>query len=314
MRRLALQRLLWIVPTLLFVSFAVFAFIDLAPGDAARSLAGQDASEEQVAAVRQRLGLDEPLLVRYGEWASGAVTGDLSESLLTSRPVTDMLWEALPRTISLTFVALVFSTVVGFTLGAVAALRPGGAFDRLVSVIAALGIAVPGFFLALILVSELAIKRSTFPALGYVPFTESPWEWLRHLILPAVALSTVAVGEFARHVRTALRGVLTQDYILVAHAKGSSRAQILFKHALRNAAIPLMTLLGVRFAQLLGGAVIIEQIFLLRGMGSVLITAVQARDIPVVLGVVAITTLLVVAVNLLVDLSYGYLNPKLRRS
>jgi peptide/nickel transport system permease protein len=306
------RRLAWAVPTLVLVTFGVFALIDVAPGDAAQSLAGENASVEEIAEVRERLGLDEPLVVRYVDWLGDAVRGDLDRSLFSDEPVQDMILRALPNTISLAVVALALSTLIATVAGTWAAVRPGGIVDRLVSVGASVGIAVPTFLLGVVLVSQLAVRRSVFPALGYVGLTEDPWQWLVHLILPAIALCGVTTGELARQLRGALRDVLEQDYVLAAHAKGLPMLYVLRHHAMRNAAIPVVTVLGLRCSQLLGGTVIVEQIFLLRGIGSTLVTAVLNRDIPVVVGVAVVTTVIVTVINLLVDVSYTYLNPKLR--
>lgn len=311
LKRIA-TRLAWAVPTLLVVTFGVFALIDLAPGDAAQSLAGDNATAEQIVEVRERLGLDDPLPVRYAHWLGDAVRGDLGNSLFSDEPVTDMIARALPNTLSLAVVALTISTLVAVVAGSLAAVRPGGIVDRLVSVAASVGIAVPTFLLGVVLVSQLAVKRDIFPAVGYVGLTENPWQWLVHLVLPAIALCGVTTGELARQLRGALRDVLGQDYVLAAHAKGMSPMYVLRHHALRNAAIPVVTVLGLRCSQLLGGTVIVEQIFLLRGIGSTLVTAVLNRDIPVVVGVAVVTTLIVTIINLAVDVSYTFLNPKLR--
>lgn len=313
MKRLLLQRLLWAIPSLLVVSFLVFAMMDLAPGDAAATIAGEGASLEQIEQVRERLGLDDPVLVRYVDWVTDAARGDMQTSLRTNEPVVDLVMRALPRTMSLAVVSFAFAAMIALVAGCLAAARPNGAIDRIVTLGAALGITVPSFWLALILISQFAIQRSWFPALGYVPLTENPYEWLRHLVLPAIALSTITAGELARQLRGALRDAMSRDYVLTARAKGLPGYVVLGKHALKNAAIPVVTVGGLRFSQLLGGAVIVEQIFVLRGIGQLTIGAALGRDIPVVLGVVVVATVVVLSVNLLVDLSYGYFNPRLRR-
>jgi peptide/nickel transport system permease protein len=309
-----LSRLAWAVATVVIVSFGIFVLLDLGGGDVARTIAGENATQEQVQAVEVQLGLDRPLPVRYADWVGDAVTGDLRSSLVTGEPVTEILARTLPVTLSLVLVALSFSVVLALAAGLVAANRQGSWLDRVISAIASAGVAIPSFLLALILVRELAVSRSVFPALGYVPFTESPGDWLYHLVLPALALSGITVGEMTRHLRSSLIDVLHQDYILTAHAKGMKRWVILCKHALRNAGIPVVTVLGIRFSQLLGATVIVEFIFVIRGSGAVLVTATQNGDVNVVLGIAVVATVLVVFANLLVDATYGFLNPKLRRS
>jgi len=309
-----LTRLAWAVATVVIVSFGIFVLLGLGGGDVARTIAGENATQEQVQAVEVQLGLDRPLPVRYADWVGDAVTGDLRSSLVTGEPVTEILARTLPVTLSLVLVALTFSVVIALGAGLLAASRQGSWVDRVISAIASAGVAIPSFLLALVLVREFAVERSVFPALGYVPFTESPSDWLYHLVLPALALSGITVGEMTRHLRSSLIDVLHQDYILTAHAKGMKRWVILCKHALRNAGIPVVTVLGIRFSQLLGATVIVEFIFVIRGSGAVLVTATQNGDVNVVLGIAVVATVLVVFANLLVDATYGFLNPKLRRS
>ena len=314
MRSMLLTRLAWALATVVIVSFGIFVLLDLGGGDVARTIAGENATQEQVQAVEVQLGLDRPLPVRYADWVGDAVTGDLRSSLVTGEPVTEILARTLPVTLSLVLVALTFSVVIALGAGLLAASRQGSWVDRVISAIASAGVAIPSFLLALVLVREFAVERSVFPALGYVPFTESPSDWLYHLVLPALALSGITVGEMTRHLRSSLIDVLHQDYILTAHAKGMKRWVILCKHALRNAGIPVVTVLGIRFSQLLGATVIVEFIFVIRGSGAVLVTATQNGDVNVVLGIAVVATVLVVFANLLVDATYGFLNPKLRRS
>lgn len=314
MRSMFLTRLAWAVATVVIVSFGIFVLLDLGGGDVARTIAGENATQEQVQAVEAELGLDRSLPVRYAEWVVDAVTGDLRSSLVTGESVTGLLGRTLPVTLSLVLVALTFSVVIALAAGLLAASRQGSVLDRVISAFASAGVAIPSFLLALVLVRELAVERSFFPAIGYVPFSESPGDWLYHLVLPALALSGITVGEMTRHLRSSLIDVLHQDYILTAHAKGMKRSVILCKHALRNAGIPVVTVLGIRFSQLLGATVIVEFIFVIRGSGAVLVTATQNGDVNVVLGIAVVATVLVVLANLLVDATYGFLNPKLRRS
>jgi peptide/nickel transport system permease protein len=313
-RSMFLTRLAWAVATVVIVSFGIFVLLDLGGGDVARTIAGENATQEQVQAVEAELGLDRSLPVRYAEWVVDAVTGDLRSSLVTGESVTGLLGRTLPVTLSLVLVALTFSVVIALAAGLLAASRQGSVLDRVISAFASAGVAIPSFLLALVLVRELAVERSFFPAIGYVPFSESPGDWLYHLVLPALALSGITVGEMTRHLRSSLIDVLHQDYILTAHAKGMKRSVILCKHALRNAGIPVVTVLGIRFSQLLGATVIVEFIFVIRGSGAVLVTATQNGDVNVVLGIAVVATVLVVLANLLVDATYGFLNPKLRRS
>jgi peptide/nickel transport system permease protein len=307
---LLLRRLLGAVPLLLVVSFVVFLLVSLAPGDPAARIAGENAPPERIEMIRKTLNLDAPLLERYGYWLFDAARGDLGRSLASSEPVIDILSRRLPITLSLTAVALVISIVLGMAGGVVAAVWRNRIADRVVGALSSLGLALPSFFVALVLVVPLAIDRSWFPALGYVPMSDGFWLWLRSLTLPAVTLALLPSAEMALQVRAALIETLEKDYIVAARARGLSALSITLKHAMKNAAIPVVTVLGFRIAQLLGGSVIIESVFALQGLGTLAITAALASDMPVMLGLTMITTLAVVTVNFCVDASYLYFNPR----
>jgi peptide/nickel transport system permease protein len=306
------RRLAWSAPIILIVTFLVFALLELAPGDAATTIAGGDADPATIEAVRDQLHLNDPLLTRYAEWIEGAVHGDLQTSLVTNQSVGDMVLKSLPATVSLTAVALALAIVFAFVFGAGPLLWRRPWVDRISTAACSLSISVPSFWIALLLTSWFAIDRRWFPALGYVSITENPWEWLRHLILPATALGLATAGELARQLRGSLQDVFDHDYALALQAKGLPHRRVVLKHGLKNAAVPVVTVLGVRIAQLLGGTVIIEQIFLIDGLGRLTVTAVLGRDVPVVLGVVLVSTLIVLVANLVVDASYGYFNPRQR--
>jgi peptide/nickel transport system permease protein len=304
--------LLALVPTLLVVTFSVFLLIELAPGDAAYALAGENASPEAVAAITKELHLDQPLLVRYGEWLWHAVQGDLGRSYLSNQPVSELLAEKLPITLSLGVVSLVLAVVLGFVLGILAARRPGGLVDRTVTTVTSVMLAIPSFWLALVLVLLFAVTRTFFPTIGYTPLGESPADWLHHLTLPAIALAMNPAATIALQLRSALIAEEGSDYLMAARAKGLTAPSLLFKHALKNAAVPVVAVLGFRVAALLGGTVIIETIFVLPGLGLLAQQTALNQDVPVILGIVTVTTLFVMLVNVLVDASYGLINPKLR--
>jgi len=314
MRSVITRRLLWGIPTLLIVSFLVFVLLELAPGDPARAVAGAEASEETIAEVRHRLGLDEPLLVRYTQWVADAAHLDLGESLVTGRPVRDALVDRLPVTLSLTAVAMTMAVAVALVVGTLPGFTTHPAVDRLCALLMSLSYAVPSFWLALVLTSAFAVQRDWLPALGYVPFTKDPGAWLRHLILPGAALAASAWGALGRQLRGELVEVMQSDYVLAVRCRGVPQHSVVLKHGLKNAAIPVVTLLGIRTAQLLGGTVIVEQIFLIDGLGRYTFEAVLNRDIPVVLGVVFVTTIIVLVINSIVEATYGYLNPRVRRA
>jgi peptide/nickel transport system permease protein len=310
--RLVLVRALWSLVILVVAKFAVFVLLSLSPGDAAERIAGPEASTETIAEVRSQLRLDDPVVVQYGRWLGGAVRGDMGTSLITREPVTEMVVEALPRTLSLVLVASVMAILVAFAAGVVSAVYAGRAIDRIVVGATSLGVAAPSFWIGIVLVSTFAIDRPWFPAGGYTPIANGFGEWLSRLILPGAALAALATAELTRQLRGSLTDALNRDFTLTARAKGLSATRIVGKHALKNAAIPVVTVLGLRIAQLLGGAIIVERVFAIRGLGTITIDAVNSRDLPVVLGVVTTFSVMVILTNLVVDLSYSYFNPKIR--
>lgn len=314
MLRLLVRRLAFTLPILLLASFLVFSLLLLVPGDPAITLAGDNASEEQIAAIRDQLGLDDPIIVQYARWAGDAVQGDLGDSLYSGRSVTKSISERLPVTMSLALVSMIVALVIAIPAGMIAAIKRGTWVDTAATLGASLGLAMPSFWLGAILALVFALRLGWFPATGYVPFEESPTEWLRHLVLPALTLGTAAAAETTRQLRSSMSDVMQQDYVRTARAAGIRSRTVTWKYTLKNAAMPVVTVLGFQVAFLLGGSVIVEQLFALPGLGGLAIRAVLDRDIPVIQGVVLFTTIIVVMVNLLVDLLYGWLNPKVRSS
>jgi len=306
------RRLLVVIPTVVAVTLLVFVLVEVAPGDAADALAGENPPPELAEDIRAELRLDEPFLQRYVSWFGDAVRGDLGRSYFSGQPVTDTIVESIPVTLSLMFIALCLSIAAGFVLGVVAALRPRGVVDRAVTVLSSVMLAVPSFWLALVLVLLFAVENPIFPTIGYAKLSEGPWEWLRHLLLPAIALAVNPAATLALQLKTALIAEDGSDYLLAARAKGLTQRSLLFKHSLKNAAVPVVTVLGFRITALLGGTVIIETIFVLPGLGLLAQQTALSQDVPVILGLVAVTSTFIMLVNVLVDASYGYLNPKLR--
>lgn len=312
MLRLITRRLLAGIPILLILSFLVFLLVGLAPGDPAVQLAGENPTPELVAAIRAELHLDDPLPVRYGNWLGNAVQGDFGKSILTKQDVRSTILSKVPVTLSIGLVSLVISLALGLVFGVLAAIRPRSLLDRAITGGAAALVAIPPFVLALVLVVQLAVVRQLLPAIGYVSFSTSPWEWLRHLLLPALALSTYAAAETALQLRASLVETLDRDFIMSARARGLSYASILFRHAFRTAAIPVVTVLGLRLGLILGGTVIVEQIFAINGVGSLAIAATNGHDINMLLGILMMVASTVLIMNVVVDISYGFLNPKMR--
>jgi peptide/nickel transport system permease protein len=309
--RLIVRRLLWSVPLLLIASALSFVLLSLASGSPAAVILGPTASAAQLRQLTAQLGLNDPIWVQYWHWLDAALHGNLGTSLIDGQPVTTML---APRvTISLTLVlgATLLASMLGVTLGVLAAIR-GGPSGRVLEVTSVFGFAIPDFVLGLVLIEALAVAARVFPASGFVSFFQSPDAWLKSLVLPWTALGLGVMTIVAVQTRDAMREALRSPFIRVLEANGISRRSVLFKHALRSAAIPLVTVVGIVVVALLGGSVLIESVFALPGLGSALATAATQHDIPVVQGVVLYFTLIVVAVNLLLDVVYGLLNPRVR--
>lgn len=306
------MRVLTTLPVLVLVTFVVFGLVLLIPGDPAVTIAGPDATVEQVQAVRDRLGLDRPVFVQYWDWVTGALAGDLGTSLFTSRPVATSIADGLPVTVALASMALLISLVIAIPTAILSALRRGTWIDRVATVGSSLGIALPSFWLGLMFVLLFSLTLGWLPATGYVPLGEDPSGWLSHILLPALTLGIAGAAESARQLRGSIIGVLQQDYVRTARSKGLHARMVIGKHVLKNASVPLVTVLGLQITALLGGAVLVEQVFGVPGLGQVAINAVTTRDIPVIQGIVLVAVLVAMLSNLLVDLMYGYLNPKVR--
>jgi ABC-type dipeptide/oligopeptide/nickel transport system permease component len=285
------------------VSLVVFGLVHLS-GDPVLLMVSSDAPPDVVATTRHALGLDRPLLEQFADYVARVAQGDLGTSLRSSRPVAALIRERLPATVELTVAALLIAVAIAIPAGIVSAVKRGSALDRLAMVGAVAGQAVPIFWLALLLIAFFGVYLRWLPVFGRGS--------LAHLVLPAVSLSTVILGRLARLVRSSMLEVLGQDYVRTARAKGVGEVRVLAGHALKNAAIPIVTLLGLQFAQLLGGAVVTETIFAWPGIGRLVVEAIFNRDFPVVQGVVLVVSLIFVAVNLLVDLAYAALDPRIR--
>lgn len=298
---------------LLIVSFLVFVMIDLAPGDAAASLAGQNPTPEAIEQIREELDLDDPLLVRYGRWLGDAVTGDLGNSFQTRQHVRSMITDRATVTLSLVVISVILSSIVAVILGVIAAVRSGGIIDRIITTVSAFAVAAPPFWIAMVLIVFFAINRTWFPALGYSGIEDGVWEWLKHLLLPAVALGALPGAELAMQLKSSLTEELGRDYVLTARARGVRSPAVVLKHAMKNSLIPVVTVFGYRLAQLMGGTVTIESVFFLKGIGDLAINSTLTRDVPVMLGLVVVLTLVVILVNVVVDASYTYFNPRARQ-
>jgi peptide/nickel transport system permease protein len=306
------RRLATIVPTLLFVSMLVFGLQQLLPGDAAVVLAGEDRDPTVVAHLRATLHLDEPLPVRYAYWLGGVLRGDLGESLRIQKPVTALIAEKLPVTLELAAIAIVIALVIGIPAGIVSAVFKGTAWDYAANVVALWGLSTPNFWLGIMMILLFSVSLGWLPASGYV----SPFEDLRanlaSMIMPAFVLGNAIAAVLMRHTRSAMLQVLSSDYVRTARAKGLDERVVVLHHALRNALVPIITLGALEFGTLLSGAVLTEQVFTIPGFGKLIVDAVFNRDYAVVQGVVLFTATAYIALNLLADLAYFAVNPRMR--
>ncbi|HZQ57409.1 MAG TPA: ABC transporter permease [Acidimicrobiales bacterium] len=307
------RRLLTVVPLVLLISMGVFSLSFVIPGDTARTLAGgMHASQEQVDTVRRQLGLNKPVIEQFWRWLTHALHGNLGTSLYDKSSVAHAIVHRFPITLSMALGALVVILLLGVPAGIAAGTHPGGVIDRLVTLGTSAAIAIPDFWLSIVLVILFAVKVHLLPSIGYVSLTTSPLQWARHLLMAWVAMGIGGAAPVARQLRGSMIDVLDQDYIRTASAKGLPRRSIVFKHALKNAAIAPVTILGIQFAYLLGGTVIIEGIFSIPGLGNYFQGALLNKDLPVIQGVILVIALTFILLNLAVDVLYAYINPKVR--
>jgi peptide/nickel transport system permease protein len=306
------RRLVATIPVMGVVAIAVFALLHVTPGDPAVVIAGDYATTEDIARIRAKLGLDQPFVAQVGIWLSRVVRGDLGTSIFSGLPVTTLIGQRAATTIWLTVFAMVISVGVGVPVGVLAAWKKGSWLDRLVMVFAVSGFSMPTFWLGFILVYVFAISTGWLPVQGYQPIASGLWPFVSHLILPALTLSVVYMALIARMTRASMLGVLDEDYIRTAFAKGLAPRRVLVRHALKNASLPVVTIIGIGFALLIGGAVVTESVFALPGLGRLTVDAIVRRDYPVIQGVILIVSGVYVLLNLVVDLLYVVLDPRIR--
>jgi len=309
--RLVLRRLAVSVPLLLVVCSVTFFLAGRIPGDIARTILGPNASQAQYLALRHQLGLNRPLGERYWAWLTAAAHGNLGTSLFNQEPVTSLLDTRLPATLSLVVGSTVVAATLGVALG-IASARSRGALGRLVDGLSLVGLALPSFFLGLLLVSWFAVSLQLLPATGYVPFTQSPGGWAKSLVLPVITLALPGVAVIAKQTRDSMKDVSAQPFVRTLRAAGISRRSITFKHILRSAAIPVATVIGIVFIGALSGTVLVESVFAMPGLGGLAVQATANHDLPLIQGVVVYFTVIVIAVNLFVDIAYGALDPRVR--
>ncbi|MFB3819735.1 MAG: ABC transporter permease [Candidatus Methylomirabilales bacterium] len=307
-----LRRVLALAPVMLVVATLVFVLMHLTPGDPVSAMLGMDASPADIERMRAKLGLDQPLLLQYLHWFGKVLRGDLGESIFLQIPVLEAVAERLEPTLLLTLLAVAISVGVGIPAGVISATRFGTLADQGFMVVALLGVSMPEFWLGLNLIFLLAVKLGWLPVAGYVPLGGDWLATLRYLVMPAFCLGFIQSALIARMTRAVMLDVLAQDYIRTGHAKGLSALRVVYKHALKNAFIPTLTVIGITFAILMGGAIVIETVFNIPGVGRLLIQSVLRRDYPVIQGIVLLIAGAYVLINLLVDVAYAYLDPRVK--
>ena len=307
-----LDRLAALIPILLGLSLASFALVHVIPGDPALVMLGGEGTPQQVQELRKQLGLDRPLIVRYGEWLGRVLRGDLGESLYNRTRITDELRWRFPTTLALVCLSLLLSIGVGVPAGLISAVYRNSWIDHAARLLTLVSLSLPSFWLGLMLIILFSLKLNLLPIVGYKPITIDSWGGIRFLILPGAALGTYLAALLARLVRSSVLEVLGQEYIRTARAKGLPERVVLFRHALRNALVPAVTVIGINVGILLGGSAVIETLFVLPGVGQLVVTALYNRDLPVIQGLILYISVLYVLINLAVDLLYTYLDPRLR--
>jgi len=306
------RRIVSTIPVMGFVALFVFSLLYIAPGDPAAVIAGDQASLEDIERIRAGLGLDRPFIVRFFDWLWHILHGDLGTSIFTNLPVTDMIAQRVEPTLSLMLITLVFAIIVAVPMGVLAAWKVNTLIDRAVMTFAVVGFSVPVFVVGYLLAYVFGLEFNWLPVQGYTPLSAGVWPWFQNLILPSITLGFVYIALIARITRASMLDVLGQDYIRTARSKGVGQTSILFMHALKNASIPIVTVIGLGIALLIGGAVVTETVFAIPGLGRLTVDAILRRDYPIIQGVVLLFSFSYVLVNLLVDLLYTALDPRIR--
>ena len=307
-----LKRILATLPVMLVVAVIVFTLIRMVPGDPAAVIGGNMATNEDIARIRTELGLDRGFFTQFLIWGKGLLTGDLGQSFFFKKNVSEILADRIGPTVSLALLTIIITVLVAVPLGTIAAWKHGGLLDRALMGFSVIGFSIPVFVIGYLLVYFFALKLDWFPVQGYKPLAEGFWQWLHHLLLPAITLSMVYVALIARVTRASVAEALTEDYVRTARAKGLPETRVLIKHALANAAVPIVTVIGIGVALLIGGVVVTESVFSIPGLGTLTVDAVLARDFPVIQAVILLFAFMYVMINLLVDISYLFLDPRIR--
>lgn len=314
MKAYIIKRILSMIPVLFIVAIFVFMLIHLIPGNPAAVILGPEATPEQVAALEDELGLNMPIYQQFFDWLMGVLRGDLGDSVYMNVPVLDAFFDHLMPTLSLAIIAQFFSMIIAIPIGIIAARKRGTYVDNSLMTVAMLGMSIPSFLLALLLMLLFGVKLGWLPVAGYSPLENGVWEFIRHLILPAIALGAIQAAVIARMTRSSMIDILSLNYIKTAKAKGVTNNVVIYKHALRNALIPILTILGDTFGALITGAVVTETVFNLPGLGQLILNAITRRDYAVIQGTILLVAFSYLILNLIIDLLYGVINPKVRLS
>jgi peptide/nickel transport system permease protein len=306
------RRILATIPVMAVVALFVFSLLHLSPGDPAVIIAGDTATLEDIARIREKLGLDQPLYIQFGTWVWDLLHGDLGISIFTNLPVSKLVAQRVEPTIALTISTLIISVLAAIPMGVLAAWKAGSWIDRMVMIFAVIGFSVPVFVLAYLLIYVFAISTDLLPVQGFVSIRDGFLPFLSHITMPSLALAIVYIALIARMTRASMLDVLAQDYIRTAHAKGLANDKVLVGHALKNAAIPIVTIIGIGVALLISGVVVTETVFAIPGLGRLTVDAILRRDYPIIQGIILIFSAAYVLINLIVDLSYTFLDPRIR--
>ena len=311
MASMIIKKILSIIPLLLLVSVILFVLINLLPGDAAMGMVTEGANADYVNRVRAEMGLDQPPVIRYFRWLSDVLRGNLGKSLITNQQVSVKIVQRLPVTLEITFVAMIISILIAVPLGILSAVCRNSAFDMIGSFVSMLGVAMPPFWLGMLLVLLFSVRLGWLPASGFVAFADNPIGNLRSILMPAACIGVAFAATVMRQTRSALLEVLEQDYVLTAYSKGLRERIVIWKHALRNALIPVVTVVTMQIGRLIGGAVVTETVFALPGIGREIVDGILSRDYPVVMGMILVVAALVVVTNTLVDVLYILIDPRI---
>ena len=312
MKRYIVQRVLAFIPVVAFVGIFTFSLIHLAPGDPAALLGGQTGTREEIQKIKERLGLDEPLIVQFWVWTKKTLRGDLGESVASRQEITKLIGQRLPPSLWVGTTSQLFAIFFGVPLGVLAAWRANSVLDRASMVFAVLAFSIPSFYLAYNLIFLFAVHLQWFPAIGYQPMSDGIWGWAHRLVLPTVSVGLIIAGLLTRITRATMLEVLREDYVRTARAKGLAEGVVLFRHALRNAFAPVLTVIGLGVAALITGLVVTETVFAIPGIGRLVVDSIQRRDYPTIQGLMLMIALGYLTINLIIDLAYVYIDPRIR--